>query len=402
MKKRFLAVVLCLALVLSLMAGCSKKDGSSASSDESEALTAETIKIGVIYNGDENDGYNASHINGIREMKNSLGLSDDQVIEKTNIPETEETYDAAVDLAESGCNVIFSTSFGHEDFLLQAAAEYPDIQFCAVSGYQAASDELENTYNLYTRISEARYVSGVVAGLKIKEMIDAGELSPEDVKFGYVGAFPYAEVISGFTAFYLGAKSIVGDCEMEVIYTNSWGDPSLESETAAALISDGCILLSQQANTTGAPSTCEDKGVLCVGYNIDMRSVAPNTALTSPTNYWGIGYTAFIQNILDGKTNDQDQSFGLAESAVGITELGDSCADGTAQAVANTIQGITDGSIKIFDEESFTVGGKTMAELNYTVGDKDYSDYFIDGGFREGVISSTPAFDIIIDGITIL
>lgn len=404
--KKWISILLCISITAGILTGCggtSTESGSGASkeagsSTASEGKTAET-KVGIIYIGDENDGYTASHMSGIASMKKTLGLTDDQVIEKTNIPESEACYDAAVDLAEQGCTIIFSTSFGHEDFLKQAASEYPAVEFCAISGYQAASSGPDNMHNFYTKISEARYVSGVVAGLKLQEMIDSGKITADKAKLGYVGAYPYAEVISGFTAFYLGAKSVVDSATMKVIYTNSWGDASLESETANSLIADGCVIISQQANTTGAPSACEASGVPVVGYNIDMRSVAPKCALTSPTDYWGVGYSDFVETVMNGEKPAADKSYGIAEAAVGITELGTSCAEGTQEKADTVIAGIKDGSLHIFDESRITVGGKSMKELNYKIGDKDYSKYFTNGYFHEGELASTPAFDIVIDGI---
>jgi len=399
--KKWLALLICISMTAAMLAGCGTASSGTGSSSSSSQKTSGKTKVGVIYIGDENDGYTASHMAGIASMKKTLGLSDDQVIEKTNIPESEECYDAAVDLADQGCTVIFSTSFGHEDFLIQAAAEYPDIQFCAVSGYQAASSGLKNMHNFYTKISEARYVSGVAAGMKLKAMIDEGKITADNAKLGYVGAFPYAEVISGFTAFYLGAKSVVSSATMKVLYTNSWGDASLEKEAANSLIGDGCVLISQQANTTGAPSACETAGIPVVGYNIDMRSVAPTCALTSPTNYWGVGYADFVKTVESGENPAVDKAYGLADDAVGVTEPGTACAEGTQAKIDETIAGIKNGTIHIFDESMLTVGGKSMKDMNYKIGDKDYTKYFSNGYFHEGEIGSTPAFDIIIDGVTV-
>ena len=219
-----------------------------------EAKSASDIKVGVMYIGDENEGYTAAHMAGIDQMMSNLGLSEDQVVEKTLIPEDESAYDAAVDLADQGCNIIFGTSFGHESYLLQAAAEYPDVQFCHATGYQAASSGLSNMHNYFDSIYEARYVSGVVAGMKLNEMIENGTITADQTKIGYVGAYPYAEVISGFTSFYLGAKSVCESVTMEVQYTNSWADMTAEGEVANQLIADNCVLISQHADTTGAPS----------------------------------------------------------------------------------------------------------------------------------------------------
>ena len=307
--KKALSVLLTMGLTVSMLAGCgsngaadnasagnaadnSAADNTVAATESSaaagEAKSASDIKVGMIYIGDENEGYTAAHMAGIDQMMSNLGLSEDQVVEKTLIPEDESAYDAAVDLADQGCNIIFGTSFGHESYLLQAAAEYQEVQFCHATGYQAASSGLSNMHNYFDSIYEARYVSGVVAGMKLNGMIADGTITEDTAKIGYVGAFPYAEVISGYTSFYLGAKSVCPSVTMEVKYTNSWASFDLEKECADALISDGCVLISQHADTTGAPTACEAAGVPCVGYNIDMTSVAPNTALTSASMDWGV------------------------------------------------------------------------------------------------------------------
>ena len=268
--KKALSILLAMGMTVGMVAGCGDTADNSSAADNSAAASTEAgtdgtqaaasaadIKVGVIYIGDENEGYTAAHMAGIDEMAANLGLSDDQIIEKTTIPEDESCYDAAVDLADQGCNIIFATSFGHETYILQAAQEYPDIQFCHATGYQAASSGLSNMHNYFDAIYEARYVSGVVAGMKLNEMIENGDITADQAKIGYVGAFPYAEVISGFTSFYLGAKSVCESVTMEVQYTNSWADMTAEGEVANQLIADNCVLISQHADTTGAPSACE-------------------------------------------------------------------------------------------------------------------------------------------------
>ncbi|MDO4555132.1 MAG: BMP family ABC transporter substrate-binding protein [Lachnospiraceae bacterium] len=405
--KRYLGILVALVMTVSMLAGCgssSESDSTSAKSETGEsgaAVSASDIKIGVIYIGDENEGYSESHMTGIDTMAENLGISEDQIIEKTNIPEDESCYDAAVDLADQGCDIVFATSFGHEDYLIQAAEEFPDVQFCHATGYQAASSGLDNFHNYFDNIYEARYVSGVVAGMKLQSMIEEGTITAEQAKVGYVGAYPYAEVISGFTSFYLGVKSIVSEATMEVRYTNSWADSSLEAETATALISDGCVLISQHADTTGAPTACQSAGVPCVGYNVDMTSVAPDCALTSPTNNWGVYYTETVQAVLDGQAIDVDWAKGFADDAVRLTDLGSACAEGTQDAVDKAIAAISDGSLHVFDTTTFTVDGKSLEDQIAAGGDYEkYADYVSDGYYHESELASAPSFDIIIDGIT--
>ena len=402
--KKALSILLAMGMTVGMVAGCGDTADNSSAAASTEAGTdgtqaaasAADIKVGVIYIGDENEGYTAAHMAGIDEMAANLGLSDDQIIEKTTIPEDEKAYDAAVDLAEQGCDIIFATSFGHETYILQAAQEYPDIQFCHATGTQAASSGLSNMHNYFTNIYEARYVSGVVAGLKLNEMIEDGTVKEDACKMGYVGAFPYAEVISGYTAFYLGAKSVCPSVTMEVKYTNSWASFDLEKECADALISDGCVLISQHADTTGAPTACEAAGVPCVGYNIDMTSVAPNTALTSASMDWGVYYTYAVQCMLDGTAIDTDWCKGFAEGADKITALNDkTVAEGTEEKVKEVEDALIDGSLHVFDTSAFTVDGKELD--TYKKGD---TEYISDGYFHESEYGSAPAFDIAIDGIT--
>lgn len=395
MNKKVVSLLAVVSMVGMLFTGCGSTKKAEATGG-TQTADVSNLKVGVIYIGDENEGYTAAHMKGIDEMMKAYGLSADQVVEKTTIGEDEACYDAAADLADSGCNIIFANSFGHEDYMIRAAKEYPEVQFCHATGYQAALSGLANMHNYFDSIYEARYVSGVVAGLKIQEMIEQGKITNDQALMGYVGAYPYAEVVSGYTAFYLGAKSIVDSVKMNVRYTNSWADPSLEAETATALISEGCVLISQHADTTGAPSVCETAGVPVVGYNIDMTSVAPTTALTSPTNNWGVYYTYAVGAVIEGKEIATDWCQGYAEDSVGITTLGKACAAGTSEKVDEVIAAIKDGKLHIFDTTTFTVGGQKVESWKNQSG----VEYIKDGYFHESEGLSSPAFELRIDGIT--
>ncbi|GLC80619.1 BMP family ABC transporter substrate-binding protein [Lacrimispora brassicae] len=378
-----------------------KEDTTGAETKEDVSpggIAKEGIKVGFIYIGDENEGYTAAHYKGATEMKEALGLSDDQIIIKWNVPEDETCKDAAMDLADQGCSIIFANSFGHESYILEAAKEYPDVQFCHATGYQAALSGLSNMHNYFTNVYESRYVSGVVAGLKINQMIEEGKVSKDAVKIGYVGAYPYAEVISGYTSFFLGVRSISPEAVMEVKYTNSWASFDLEKEAADALISDGCVLISQHADTTGAPTACEAAGIPCVGYNISMTATAPKTALTSASIDWGPYVTYGVQSVIDGKSFDTDWCQGYKEGANSITELNkDVIAPGTEEKVKEVEDALKAGTLHVFDTSAFTVEGKKMETYK-----KDGSDveYIADGYFHESEHGSAPAFDILIDGIT--
>ena len=333
----------CLLLALCMMLGMV--------SVNAEGVPASEIKIGMICIGDENEGYTANHINGLRFAMTNLGIDESQVIFKYNIPETEAAYEAAVDLAEQGCDIIVSDSYGHQSFMMQAAAEYPEIIFVAATGDTAAYEPVVNVVNVFPYTYESRYVSGVVAGMKLKELMDAGEVT--DPYVGYVGAFPYAEVVSGYTAFFLGIQSIVPEAHMDVQYTNSWYDPVAEGEAANALMARGCVIIGQHADSTGAPSAVQAalKGgatAYSVGYNIDMLAVAPEAALTSAQNVWAVLYEATIDAFLTGEV-PTDYACGVAEGAQQISPLGPNCADGTQEAVDAAWAGIADGSLKVFD-----------------------------------------------------
>ncbi len=411
--KKLLTFMLAAVMTVSLCAcgssNSATESSTAAKSDSAsagEAVAASDLKVGCILVGDENEGYTEAHLKGIEEMKKSLGLSDDQVIIKTNIKEDESCYDAASDLAAQGCNIIFANSFGHESYMIQAAGEYPDVQFCHATGYQAKSSGLSNMHNYFTNVYESRYVSGVVAGMKLNEMIENGDITKDECKIGYVGAFPYAEVISGFTSFYLGVKSVCDSATMEVKYTNSWASFDLEKECAEQLIADGCVLISQHADTTGAPTACEAKKVPCVGYNIDMIPTAPDAALTSASINWGPYYTYAAQCVVNGEAIDTDWSKGLKDGADCITDLNDkTVAKGTKEKVEEVEKAIEDGSLHVFDTSKFTVGGKTLEELVES-GDETATkleDYIKDGYFHESDVdagmTSAPAFEFIIDGI---
>ena len=411
--KKTLSILLAMGLTVSMFAGCGSSASENNAADKTNnetsteagsegAASASDIKVGVIYIGDENEGYTAAHMAGIDEMMANLGLDESQVIEKTTVPEDESAYDAAVDLADRGCNIIFATSFGHETYVMQAAAEFPDIQFCHATGYQAAGSGLSNMHNYFDAIYEARYVSGVVAGMKLNEMIENGDITADQAKIGYVGAYPYAEVISGFTSFYLGAKSVCESVTMEVQDTNSWADMAGEKEVATQLIADNCVLISQHADTTGAPTACEEAKVPCVGYNVDMTSVAPDAALTSPTNNWGVYYTYAVPCVLDGTPIDTDWCKGFSEDAVRITPVNEAvAAEGTNEKVEEVEAAIKDGSLHVFDTSAFTVNGSSLEDLIAEGGDyAKYADYVSDGYYHESELASAPSFDIIIDGIT--
>ena len=441
MKKLF-AILLSLAMIISL-AACSNGNTTSTEatkgteaavsgpygSDKTEALatsgvvrtlakdvtgTAKDIKIGAIMVGDETEGYTEAHMKGIREAIKALGIAESNVIWKTFVHETEECATAIDDLVNQGCNIIVSNSYGHQDFMAPAAKKYPNVQFVAMTGDTAAKDNLPNFANAFTSVYESRYASGIVAGKKIKELVDGKKLTDKNlqdgkVKVGYVGAYPYAEVVSGYTAFFLGIKSVYADVVMDVQYTSEWYHWDKENEAAKALIDRGCVIIGQHADSTGAPSACEDAlkagtTVYSVGYNIDMLGTAPTAALTSATNNWAVYYEYAFKCAQTGTPVATNWTGGYNEDAVAITALGASCAAGTKEAVESAIADIKAGKLHVFDTSKFTVGGKnlTYAYATDTNGDwtNDANNVIADSYYHESYVQSAPAFSIIVDGIT--
>ena len=377
--------------------------------------SAPEVKIGVILVHDDNTGYDFAHISGVKTAAAALGISEDQIIWKYNISEDESCYDTATDLVEQGCTYIFSDSYGHQSYMQQAASENPEVTFVAMTGDTAGLSGLANFKNAFNHTYQSRYVSGVVAGMKLAELIADGKVadtnkdSTGNIKIGYVGAYPYAEVVSGYTAFYLGVKSVVSNVVMSVSFTNSWYDPTAEAEAANALVSSGCIIISQHADSTGAPAACEallnaGTTVYSVGYNVSMLSVAPNAALTSAQNDWSVYYTYAFGQALKGEVIATDWAEGYNQGAVMISELGASCAEGTAEKVAQVEAAIKDGSFQVFDCSTFTVGGQAVTTYLAidTNGDwaGDTGEAIENGVFYESKLRSAPYFGLRIDGIT--
>lgn len=410
--KRILA--LALALCMAFMAA--NAETVSTSADELQLTgDASKLKVGVILIGDENEGYTYAHILGIKTAAAKLGIQDNQIIWKYTIAEDSTCYDNAADLADSGCDVVFSNSYGHQTYMQEAAAEFEDVRFVSMTGDTAKKAGMSNFSNAFMRVYESRFVSGVVAGLKLKELNDAGKLTANNfdengnVKVGYVGAYPSAEIVSGYTSFYLGVKSVFPNVSMMVQYTNSWFDINADYEAANMLLSSGCVILCQHADSTGAPSAVQaafEAGVTCycVGYNISMLSVAPDAALVSATSVWSVYYEYALKSAINGEDIATNWSAGYDKGAVDITELSASCAEGTAEIVADTVARLKSGALNVFDTGTFTVGGQvvTSAFATDTDGDwvNDADDAVWDGCYHESYFQSAPSFALRIDGIT--
>lgn len=420
--KKVLAVLMAVALIVTVFAACGKKDDSKPTPAENKGMSADVLprqeiktdvkipaefKIGLICLHDENSTYDKNFIDSLKSAAKGMGLADNQVIIVTNIGEDTGCYDAAVDLAKNkGCSVIFADSFGHESFMKHAAKEYPNVQFCHATGTTAHTENLSNFHNAFASIYEGRYLAGIAAGMKLNEMIKAGKITAEQAIIGYVGAFTYAEVISGMTSFYLGARSVCSSATMKVRYTGSWYDQAKEQEAATALIEqDKCVLISQHADSLGAPTACELKGVPNVSYNGSTYDAGESTFIVSSAIDWAPYFQYIIEQVVKGEAIDTDWTGNIATGSVVLSGLNqDVIAEGTADAVNAAIAEFKAGKLHVFDTSKFTVDGKTLTSYKADVDTDDKftpdTEVVSDGYFHESEYRSAPYFDIIIDGVT--
>ena len=399
--KKITALLLALVMVFALCA-CGGDDNKTEGGDADDAL-----KVGFIFLHDENSTYDLNFMNAAKEACANLGLSEDQYIFKTNIDETQECYDAACELADAGCDIVFADSFGHEAFLMEAAKEFPEVQFCHATGTNAHTAGLDNFHNAFASIYEGRYLAGIAAGMKLNEMIDAGEFTADEAKIGYVGAFTYAEVVSGYTSFFLGARSVCPTATMEVTFTGSWYDETAQKEGANKLIANGCKLISQHADSMGAPTACEMAGVPNVSYNGSTVDACPNTFIVSSRIDWAPYYEYVINAVKNGETIDADWTGTLATGSVVLTDINEqAAAEGTAEAIADAKAKLEDGTLFVFDTANFTVEGKTldsyMADVDSDAAYEKDTEVIENGIFMESKFRSAPYFDLQIDGITLL
>ena len=414
MKKVFkvLALVLALSMVVAFAACGGTTEETTAPADETTTgeaaeLDLSKIKIGFICLHDENSTYDKNFLEAAKEAKAALGLTDDQVVIVTNIAESAACYDTAADLAEDGCNIVFANSFGHEDFMIQAAKEYPDVQFCHATGTKAHTEGLKNYHNAFASIYEGRFLAGIAAGMKLNEMIADGKITAEQAKMGYVGAYTYAEVISGYTSFYLGAKSVCPSVTMDVQFTGSWYDEQAEKEAAVTLINKDCVLISQHADSMGAPTACETAGVPNVSYNGSTVAACPNTFIVSSRINWAPYYEYIIKCVAKGEEIADDWCGGIKEGSVVLTEVNEAAAaEGTQKAIDEAKAKFLDGTLKVFATDTFTKDGAAMTTYMADVDtDSNYTpdtEVIKDGYFSESEFRSAPYFDVRIDGITLL
>lgn len=419
--KKILALILVVGMLFSFAACGGNDSDKKAKPEETEAILPAPevtkdfdvnpdFKIGVIFLHDENSTYDLNFINAINAVKTTLGLSDDQVIMKRNIPESNDCYEAAKDLATKGCKVIFADSFGHETYMIQAAKEFTDVQFCHATGTKAHTEGLENYHNAFASIYEGRYLAGIAAGMKLNELKENGKLKGENPVMGYVGAFTYAEVISGYTSFYLGAKSVCPDVTMKVQFTGSWYDENEEKSAAQALIASGCDLISQHADSLGAPTACEDAGIPNVSYNGSTFEAGENTFIVSSAINWQPYFYYIIKCANTGEKIAADWTGTIATGSVVLSGINKGvAAEGTEAAIKTAIDSLKAGKIKVFDTTKDNYILKDGAKVTTYLADVDTDENFtpdteavVNGAFNESTFRSAPYFDLQIDGITLV
>lgn len=427
--KKVLALLLVLVLAIGMFAACGTDSGNNEETkDTANNATTEggndetkpseengnntegkTLKVGMICIGDENDqGYTYNFIRGKEAATEALaakGINVEWVI-KYNKGENDDCTNANIECAEEGCQLIINNSYGHEPFMLKVAgkSEYKDIQFIGCTNCASRSDDLENTHNAFANIYEGRYVAGVVAGMKLQEMIDNGDITAEQAVIGYVGAFSFAEVISGFTAYYLGAKSVCPSVTMKVQFVGSWSDATEEANAASALCDAGCVMISQHSDNTTPATMAQTKGAFHTGYNNDMTGVAPDASLIGTRIDWAPYFEYAIETVFNGGTIDQDWCKGIADGSVVMTTLNEKiCAKGTAEKVAEVEKALKDGTLQVFDTSKFTVKGETVTHAFALDTDGDFTpdaeEAVFDGAFHESYFQSAPYFTLQIDGI---
>lgn len=418
--KKILAILLVLMMTLGMLAGmtaCKKGDDAEGKGTAASPLKAPEIvadytikddfKIGFICLHDEKSTYDLNFLKAVDTVKAALKLKDEQVIVKVNVPETDACYTAAVDLVDQGCDIVFANSFGHEDFVLKAAKEFPDVEFCHATGTKAHTAGVANYHNAFASIYQGRYLAGIAAGMKLNEMIKAGTIKAEEAKIGYVGAWTYAEVISGYTSFFLGARSVCPTATMDVKFTGSWYDAVEEKNVAEALIAGKCVLISQHADSMGAPSACEAAGVPNVSYNGSTYESCPETFIVSSAINWAPYYNYIIKCVNTDKAIDADWCGGIAEGSVVLSDINlDAAADGTVKAIEDAIAAFKAGTLNVFDAKNFTVKGAALTTYKADVDtDAAYTpdtEAIENGVFYESKHRSAPYFDLRIDGITLL
>lgn len=415
MKKKILALVLIVALVASLAIALTACDPKGDKNTLIFGPEDADITFGLICLHDENSTYDKNFIDAARVVAENQQV---RVIVKTNVPEDATCYEAAADLADQGCDIVFADSFGHEDHVIRAAKEFPNVQFAHATGTKAHTENVANYHNAFASIYEGRYLAGIVAGYKLAEMYGNGDgsaVSAENAKIGYVGAHPYAEVVSGYTSFFLGVRSIVPNATMTVRYTNSWYDAEAEENTARKLITvDGCKLISQHADSMGAPDACKDLRIPNVTYNISTKASCGDYYLVGSKINWAVYYAYLINCVRNNTEIAADWTGDIEDDSVQLLEYGNTVSEEAKAAVEAAKAKLVAGTLEVFDCSTFTVNGETVTSYladvdssnntaNNIVKETEAIENDAERGivyFAESLHRSAPYFDLRIDGIT--
>lgn len=337
--------------------------GDTAIADEEQeedGLTKNNIKVGVLYITDpaEGSGYSYTHDLGIVGMQANLGLSDDQIIRKiVDDSDAQATKKALEECVSEGCNIIFTTSWGYMETTAEVAEEYPDIYFSHGTGYMSNG---KNFNNYFGRIYQARYLSGIVAGMNTTSN-----------KIGYVAAqdSSNSEVTGGIDAFAIGVAQVNPDAEIYVVVTNSWYDPEKEEAASRQLLDMGCDVMAQHCDTPFPQTLAQEYGVYGIGYNSDMSKETPDSCLCSVIWNWSAYYTAAVQSILNGTWDGSNYYGGMKEGIVQLTGLASFCAEGTKEAVDKASAAIISGECNVFDGILETNTGETVGTEGETLDD---------------------------------
>lgn len=323
-------------------------------------IAKEDIKVGVLYISDpaEGSGYSYTHDLGIQGMQENLGLSSDQIVRKIVDDSDAQATEASIrECIDEGCNVIFSTSWGYMETTAAMAEEYPDIYFSHGTGYKSNG---KNFNNYFGRIYQARYLSGIVAGMNTKSNL-----------IGYVAAqdSSNSEVTGGIDAFAIGVASVNPDAKINVIITNSWYDPEKEEAASRQLLDMGCDVMAQHCDTAYPQTLAQERGVYGIGYNSDMSKETPDSCLTSVIWNWSAYYTSAVKSIIDGSWDGSNYYGGMAEGLVGITNLASFAAEGTQEKVDEATAAVLSGQSNVFDGVMTTNTGETIGQEGSTLDD---------------------------------
>jgi len=402
-KLRLLSLLALSAASMASLAGCG---GGNADGP------AKGVKVGLICLHGAYSTYDNNFIIAMKAAQKKLGF---ELAVFEDVEEGPGCYDKAKALAQQGFNIVFADSFGHESHMIKAAKEFPNVMFCHATGTNGENENLNNFGDAFASIYEGRYLAGVAGGLRMKADIEAGKYTAAEAKVGYVGAFTYAEVISGFTSFFLGVRSVVPEATMSVKYTGYWYEEKLEKDVANELMDDGCKLISQHADSHGAPQACEARGIPNVSYNGSTLSDGPNTYLISSRINWAPYYEKVIMDYVDAKANEKQPSVPnnftgtLKDGSVEIDSCSKNCPAGAQKEIDKVKKELIDGTRHVFDINNFKINGEAPTEANMRPADAEGTTWFglaadakfLEGGYyHESELRSAPSFDKIIDGIT--